>query len=65
MNPSSIAPTTTLRQGSQAKKLEEMKHARNIAIAAKREAALEAKLKAVEDKATEARARKAHAAEKK
>ena len=65
MNQCSISATTATRQGSQAKKLEEMKHAKNNEIAAKRDAALEAKLKAAENKATEARARKEKAAEKK
>lgn len=58
-------PTTATRQGSQSKKLEEIKQAKNIDIAANREAALAAKVEAAEKKAAEAQARKARAAEKK
>jgi hypothetical protein len=53
------------RQGSQAKKLEEIKHANNVAIAAKREVVLITKLEAAEKNAVAAEARKARAMEKK
>jgi hypothetical protein len=44
VNQSSMRHTTATRQGSQAKKLEEIKHANNVAVAAKREAVLIKKL---------------------
>jgi hypothetical protein len=65
MNQSSMPHTTATRQGSQAKKLEEIKHANNVAIAAKREAVLITKLEAAEKNAAAAEARKSRAMEKK
>jgi hypothetical protein len=65
MNQSSMPRTTATRQGSQAKKLEEIKHANNVAIAAKREAVLITKLEAAEKNAAAAEARKSRAMEKK
>jgi hypothetical protein len=57
--------TSATRQGSQTKKLEEIKHANNVAIAAKSEAVLITKLEAAEKNAAAAEARKARAREKK
>jgi uncharacterized protein with gpF-like domain len=57
--------TSATRQGSQTKKLEEIKHANNVAIAAKSEAVLITKLEAAEKNAAAAEARKARAMEKK
>jgi hypothetical protein len=65
VNQSSMRHTTATRQGSQAKKLEEIKHANNVAVAAKREAVLIKKLVAAEKNAAAAEARKARATEKK
>jgi hypothetical protein len=57
MNQSSMPHTTTTRQGSQAKKLEEIKYANNVAIAAKREAVPITKLEAAEKNVATAEAR--------
>lgn len=65
MNLTKVPRTTATRQSSQAKKLEEIKHANNIAIATKRQAALAARIEAAEKKATEAQEKKARATEKK